>query len=268
MLNTRLFLLALITLGLSLSFSPAFAHFGTIIPSDDIVSQQDNRTLNLQIKFIHPFEQHYMEMAKPKRFGVLHDGKKDDLLKSLIETKGKAPDQKKKFTFWRCDYRLKRPGDYTFYVEPAPYWEPAENVFIVHYTKVCVNAFGVEEGWDQPVGLETEIIPMTRPYGLWTGNLFTGQVLLKGKPVPFAEVEVEYLNESSNNPKIVIAPADPFVTQVVKTDNDGIFNYAMPRAGWWGFAALHEAEWKLKHDGEEKSVEIGAVMWVHTQDMK
>ncbi|MBI4775378.1 MAG: DUF4198 domain-containing protein [Deltaproteobacteria bacterium] len=246
---------------------PASAHFGAIIPSDDIVTQDDVMTLNLQVKFIHPMERHYMEMAKPKQFGVLHAGEKTDLLDTLKAVKGKSPDQAEEFTFWTSDYRIRRPGDYTFFVEPTPYWEPAEDVFIVHYTKVCVDALGLEEGWDRPVGLETEIIPMTRPYGLWTGNLFTGRVLLKGKPVSFAEVEVEYLNESPGNTSVV-APADAFVTQVVKADVNGVFNYAMPRAGWWGFAALNEADWKLKHDGEEKGVEIGAVYWVHTRDMK
>jgi len=247
---------------------PAFAHFGTIIPSDDIVTQDDSRTLTLQVKFIHPMEGHYMEMVKPKQFGVMHGGQKEDLLDALKPAKGKGGDQAEEFTFWTADYKIRRPGDYTFFVEPTPYWEPAEDVFIIHYTKVCVDALGLEAGWDQPVGLETEIIPMTRPYGLWTGNLFTGQVLLKGKPVPYAEVEVEYLNESPGNTSVVIAPSDPYVTQVVKADVNGVFSYAMPRAGWWGFAALNEADWKLKHDGEEKGVEIGAVYWVHTRDMK
>ena len=257
----------LILVAMLLAATPALAHFGTITPSDDIVTQDDAKTLNLQIKFIHPLEMHYMEMVKPKMFGVVHDGKRQDLLAALKPAKGKSADQKGDFTFWTADYRIRRPGDYTFYVEPTPYWEPAEDLFIVHYTKVCVNALGLESGWDQPVGLETEIVPLTRPYGLWTGNLFTGQVLLKGKPVPFAEVEVEYLNESDGNPHIVHAPADPYVTQVVKADGGGVFSYAMPRAGWWGFAALNEADWKLKHDNKEKGVEIGAVYWVRTIDM-
>lgn len=246
----------------------ASAHFGTVIPSDDIVTQDDSKTLNMEIKFIHPLEMHYMEMVKPKQFGVVHDGKKKDLLGSLKEAKGKSADQDKTFTFWKTDYKIRRPGDYIFYVEPTPYWEPAEDCFIVHYTKVCVNALGLEEGWDQPLGLETEIVPLTRPYGLWTNNLFTGQVLLKGKPVPFAEVEVEYLNESPENPSVVHPPADAYVTQVVKADANGVFSYAMPRAGWWGFAALNEADWKLKLKSEEKGVEIGAVYWVRTRDMK
>jgi cobalt/nickel transport protein len=131
-----------------------------------------------------------------------------------------------------------------------------------------VDALGLEEGWDEPVGLETEIVPLTRPYGLWTGNVFTGRVLVKGKPVPYAEVEVEYLNESPENAAQVKAPSDPYVTQVVKADSNGFFTYAMPRAGWWGFAALNDASWKLKNDKVMKDVEIGAVIWVRTVDMK
>lgn len=245
----------------------AMAHFGTIVPSDDIVSAEDPKTLTFDIEFIHPMERHFMEMAKPKQFSVRHRGKTTSLTDTLVEAKGKSPDQDREFTFWTAEYTIKRPGDYLFYVEPTPYWEPAEDAFIVHYTKVCVNALGLEAGWDEPTGVETEIIPLTRPYGLWTGNLFTGQVLLKGAPVPFAEVEVEYLNDSPGNIAVITPPADPYVTQVVKADADGVFSYAMPKAGWWGFAALNEADWKLQHDGVDKNVEIGAVMWVYTRDM-
>jgi cobalt/nickel transport protein len=246
---------------------PASAHFGTIVPSDDIITQQDLKTVTIEVKFIHPTEQHYMEMTRPKEFGVMFDGKKADLIGSLQEVKGKAPHQTESFTFWKADYPIRRPGDYTFFVTPAPYWEPAEDKFIVHYSKVCVNALGKEEGWDKPVGLETEIVPLTRPYGLWTGNLFTGRVLVKGKPVPFAEVEIEYLNEAAEGGKKIVPPADPYVTQVVKTDASGVFSYAMPKAGWWGFAALSEASWTLNHEGKKKNVEIGAVIWVRAIDI-
>jgi cobalt/nickel transport protein len=192
------------------------AHFGALIPTDDVIGQEDSKKLELAVKFIHPMERHYMEMARPIQFGVQQSGRKTDQLATLSEAKGKAPEQDRDFTAWRTTYQIKRPGDHTFYVEPAPYWEPAEDLFIIHYTKVCVNALGLEEGWDQTVGLETEIIPLTRPYGLWTNNLFTGRVLVKGKPQAGAEVEVEYLNESPDNPSQVKAPSDPYVTQVVR----------------------------------------------------
>lgn len=237
----------------------AGAHFGGIIPSDDIVAQKDSKTITLNVKFFHPMEGDYMEMEKPAQFGVIYMGKKTDLLKALKKKKIRG------FSTWDTAYKIRRPGDYTFYVVPKPYWEPAEDCSIVHYTKVCVNALGLEEGWDEEIGLETEIIPLTRPYGLWTGNVFTGIVKLNGKSVPYAEVEVEYYNKDGK----IEPPADPYVTQVIKADENGIFTYCMPRAGWWAFAALNEASWTLKDpEGNDKPVEIGAVYWVRTRDME
>jgi cobalt/nickel transport protein len=166
---------------------------------------------------------------------------------------------------FKAAYKIKRPGDHVFYVEPTPYWEPAESLMIVHYTKVVVNALGLELGWDEELGLKTEIVPLVRPYGLWAGNEFRGIVKKDGKPVPFAEVEVEYFNEDGK----IKPPADPFITQVIKADANGVFSYAMPRAGWWGFAALSEGDEKMKNpEGEDVPVEIGAVMWVRTRLME
>ncbi|MEW6675706.1 MAG: DUF4198 domain-containing protein [Nitrospirota bacterium] len=248
----------LTTLILMVSVSLSWAHFGMIIPSDDIVSKQDKKEISLQVKFIHPFEGHYMNMEMPKAFGVMVKGEKHNLLQTL---KKKAI---KGFTTWEASYRIRQPGDHVFFIEPAPYWEPAEETFIVHYTKVIVNALGLEEGWDNELGLKTEIVPLTRPYGLWAGNVFQGVVKVDGKPVPYAEVEVEYYNEDRK----IKAPDDPYITQVIKADANGIFTYAMPRAGWWGFAALNTADFKLKHEGKECPVEIGAVLWVRTREMK
>jgi len=234
------------------------AHFGMIIPSDDMVTKTDDKNITLKVMFIHPMEGHYMNMEKPAQFGLMARGKKTDLLATLKETKVKG------FSAWETTYKIRTPGDHIFYVEPKPYWEPAEDCFIVHYTKVVVNSLGLEEGWDEEVGLKTEIVPLTRPYGLWTSNVFQGVVKVRGKPVPYAEVEVEYYNEDGK----VKWPADPMVTQVTKADRNGVFTYAMPRAGWWGFAALNEDEKKIKYEGEDKSVEIGAVLWIRTYDMK
>ena len=57
------------------------------------------------------------------------------------------------------------------------------------------------------------------------------------------------------------------VTQTIKADGNGVFTYAAPKPGWWGFAALNEADFKLKtKSGEEKAVELGAVIWVHFEN--
>ncbi len=240
------------------SIGMAGAHFQGLLPSDDMITMSDDKTISLALVFFHPFEGDYMNMVKPSRFGVLAGGKKENLLSTLGEKKVKG------LSTWQATYAVKRPGDYIFYLEPKPYWEPAEDCFIVHYTKVIVNAFGVEEGWDEEVGLKTEIIPLTRPYGLYAGNLFQGIVKVNGKPAPFTEVEVEYYNKDGK----LEASAGPFVTQVVKADSNGVFTYAMPKAGWWAFAALNEDEKEMKHKGEPKAVEIGAVLWIRTHDME
>jgi len=242
---------------------PAYAHFQMLIPSDDMVSSPAERHLRLDIKFWHPFEGHGMSIESPTQFGVHFAGKNFDLRNTLqahqfMDKGGKNRDG------FIADYDITKPGDYIFYIEPKPYWEPSEETFIIHYTKVIVNAFGLEKGWDDAVGLKTEIIPLTRPYGLYTNNVFQGIVKLDGKPAPFSKVEVEYYNEDGR----LQAPDDPMITQVVKTDANGVFTYAMPRAGWWGFAALHHDKKMMEHDGKRYPVEIGALLWVKTVNMQ
>jgi cobalt/nickel transport protein len=237
----------------------ATAHFQELIPSVDLVTENTGNEIVLDLTFTHPMERGpAMAMAPPVRFGVLGPGGLEDLRETL--TPVRVDDQ----PAFRAEYRVAQPGGYQFFVEPAPYWEPAEGAMIVHYTKVAIDAYGAEEGWDDLIGLPVEIQPLTRPFGLWTGNLFRGIVLHDGEPVPFAEVEVEWRNDGS-----VSIPADAFVTQVTKADAQGVFAYAMPRAGWWGFAALVEADDTMPNpDGAQVPVELGGLIWVHTRDMR
>ncbi len=244
--------------------SSARAHFGMVIPSDDIVENQKAADLHIKIMFAHPFEGVSMPMEKPVKFGVMVDGKIEDLLGRLNAYDLKMYADEETFQAWQADFSIKRPGDYLFYVEPAPYWEPAEDCFIKHYTKVIVDAYGKEDGWDQEIGLKTEIVPLTRPFGIYAGNVFQGIVKVDGKPVPFGEVEIEHYNEKG----IYTAPKGALVTQVVKCDANGVFTYVMPKAGWWGFAALNEDDKTLPLGEEEKPVEIGAVLWVKAYEMR
>ena len=236
-------------------------HFQVVLPSTDIVEGSDSREIIVDLFFCHPFEGDLMNMTKPQGFGVcIQGGKKEDLLESLTEKKVNG------LSRWQTIYQIKKPGDHVFYTEPKPYWESAEGKFIIHYTKVVVDAFGLELGWDVEVGMETEILPLTRPYGLYTGNLFRGVVLVHGKPAPFANIEVEYYNENREYQ----APASSFITQVIKTDINGVFSYAMPFAGWWGFAALSESDEEIMNpdDGKYYPVELGALIWVRTANIK
>jgi len=244
-----------------LSFSNMVkAHFQTLLPSSDLVTEEKREPLTLTLMFTHPMTQGpLMEMAMPKQFGVMINEKTEDLL-SLLKVEKR--DGK---TFYTAKYTCKTPGDYLFFVEPAPYWEENEGKMIIHYTKVVVDAFSAGTGWDQLVGFPVEIEPLVRPFGLWSGNSFRGIVKKQGQAVPFATVEVEYFNENH----VVKIPAEPFITQVIKTDAQGVFSYTMPKAGWWGFAALIEGEEHLTNpQGKKVPVELGGLIWVKTVDMQ
>jgi len=231
-----------------LAASAAQAHFGMVIPNQSVVLDKKDAALTFDLLFIHPMEMKGMDLVKPQEFGVAIDGKKTDLLASLKEIKilgHKA---------WKGADQVKRPGVYTYYMAPQPYWEPAEDCFIQHMTKVIIPAFGEEEGWEGPIGLKTEIVPLTRPFGNYAGNVFQGVVLVGGKPAPYTRVEVEFYNKDGKRQ----APNERMVTQEVLCDGQGVFTFACPWPGYWGFAALTTAPEEYK--GRE--LELGAVLWL------
>lgn len=256
-MKKALSLLAAVTM-LLLIQTQAMAHYGMIIPSDQMVMKDENKTIDMELLFWHPMEGIPMPLEKPAKFGVSAHGENTDLLGTLKSTKTKDNQT------WATSYTIKRPGMYFFHMEPTPYWEPAEDCYIIHYTKVAVTAFGDDEGWDSEIGLKTEIVPLSKPFGLYAGNVFQGIVKMDGKPVPYSEVEIEIYNKDGK----YTAENDYMVTQTIKADANGVFTYAAPVAGWWGFAALNTSNEKIKHDGVDKDVELGAVLWVHFQDMK
>jgi len=248
---------AALILGSALS---AQAHFGMVIPSKPTVMEMPDSDVRVDVKFWHPFENSGMDLEKPEKFQVFTGGKAVDLLPELREG------QLRGFKKWTVNYKTDRPGLYVFALEPAPYWEPEEDKFIIHYTKAYVGAFGDDEGWNEPVGgLKTEIVPLTNPTGLYAGGLFTGRVLLDGRPVPHSEVEVEWYPGEDKQGQ---APNEAMITLSLVADDNGLFSFAAPRGGWWGFAALNEADYKLKHEGQDKDVELGGVIWVYFHEMK
>jgi len=235
-------------------WTAAVAHFGMVIPSDNMIEAQDKRSVQITLSFSHPMEMVGMALKKPRLFNVYTNGRTYRLRDQLIPITVMGQPG------WGMDYKIKRPGVFVFYMEPQPYWEPVEDSFIIHYTKTVVTAFGDDDGWDAELGVKTEIVPLSKPFALYAGNVFQGIVKFNGKPVPSASVEVEFYNRH----RLAKAPTDYMITQTIKADKNGIFTYAAPQAGWWGFAALSQADFKLKNkQGQEKAVELGAVLWVH-----
>ncbi len=222
------------------------AHFLTLMSNTDNVSNKKEGKLNLEVSFIHPFLQSAMNLEKP--YGLYVNDKKNTLeLKQTTKFNEKA---------WKSSYKIKRPGVYKFFTIPQPYFEEAEEKYISHIPKLIISAYGLEEGWDKALGLKYEIIPMVKPFGLYAGNLFQGKVLHDGKAATNVEVEVELYNEFG-----LKAASDAHITQVVKTDENGIFSFVLNHKGWWGFAALIE-EGQKEYKGKMYPIENGALLWI------
>ncbi len=260
------FLAAVMVFALAL---PAAAHFQMVYTPDTVLEK--GGTIPLKAVFTHPFEAgHTMDMGHPEAFFVVHKEKETDLMKGLkpiswsgLENSARA---------FETEFTVRSMGDYVFCLVPSPYFEKLEDSYIQQITKVMVNNGGLPTDWDREIGLKAEIVPLDKPYALWTGNVFRGIVKGGGKAVPFAEVEVEYLNHDPQMDRNafgkaphVEAPSDVFVTLTIKANESGEFVFGIPRAGWWGFCALG-----VGPDGEYKGKELSqdAVLWVQARDMK
>jgi cobalt/nickel transport protein len=264
-------LIGLFVLALSV---PAFAHFQMLYTPE--IALEKGGKLDFKIVWTHPFaDEHTMEMTNPTAFYVLSQRgegkiKKKDLKSKLkpIKWTGKANAARA----YEASVKIRSMGDYVFCFVPGPYYDKGEEAWMQQITKTIVNVGGMPGNWAEPAGLETEIVPLDKPYALWTGNVFRGVVLSEGKPVPDCDIEVEYINHDVLMDKnafaradYVKAPQDAFVTMTIKANANGEFSFGIPRAGWWGFAALGVGPEK-EHKG--KKFNADAVIWIKAVDMK
>lgn len=221
--------------------------------------------ITLKMPFTHPAASgHVMTVDKPEQFFVVRKGKKTDLMNQLkpIEWTSKTGTG----PAFEAPVRLRGLGDNVFVYHMAPYYEESEDIYIQQITKTIVNVGSLPTDWDADLGLDAEIVPLTKPYAIYAGGNFTGVVRSQGKPVPFAEIEVEFVNylpdieanRFAAEPTI-IPPAEAFDTMTIYADANGTFTFALPQAGQWGFAALGVGA-KTEHNGKELSLD--AMIWV------
>ena len=251
---------------LTTAATSAQAHFQLVYTPE--VNIQKAGDLPMRLIFWHPFENgHVMDMGQPEAFFVVHKGKKTDLLGSLkpITFHGVGNDA----AAFEATVPVRRNGDYIFALTPAPYYESSEDIYIQQITKSFVNKGGMPTGWNEPVGLPVEIVPLNKPTNIVTGSTFSGCVLAEGKPVAGAEIEVEYMaaepDLQANKPGPVKASPLPGGAVVAVSDANGCFTFGIPKAGFWGFAALGAGP-RTEHEGKELSQD--AVIWIRSFDLQ
>jgi cobalt/nickel transport protein len=241
-----------------LSAAPALAHFVTIYTPDLIV---EPGIIPVELVFWHPlFTGAVLDMQRPQQFFLTHRGQEVSLLDRLQPIEFRSWTNSGKA--FHADVPLDVPGDYVLTVVPEPYFEAAEDSYIQQIAKTYINVGQEPLDWYRPLGLKAEIVPINRPYEVFAGSTFSGVVLSNGVPVPGAEIEVEYLaalpdvHTHSTGRPTVKAPAATITTY---SDANGQFTFGIPRAGWWGFAALGVGP---DYEFNGKPLSQDAVLWV------
>ena len=247
-----------IPLIVSAALSPvvAQAHFLTMFPEQQVIDKGDSKNLHFPVYFTHPMSMGpTMDIVRPT-VGVVMNDKQTDLTDSLIaKPYGTAAG-------WALNYPLRRPGTYTFFANQQPYIDETENVAISQSAKVIVDAFAAGGDWQVQLNTPVEIMPLTRPYALWTNSVFTGKVLVNGQSLAGVDIEVEYYNKQG-----IPVPSDAYLTQQAVTNAAGEFTVSLPKEGWWGIAALVEDEQPISVDGKTYPHERAGVMWLQVQDI-
>jgi cobalt/nickel transport protein len=254
------------------------AHFQLLYTPD--AALVDSKAVPLALVFSHPFNNGYtMDMGAPEAFYVLSqrgaeaERRKTDLLQYLEPVAWSGNDTRAAAYVAHPPRSVTRSlGDYTFVLEPAPYYEAQEDKYIQQITKTMINVGGVPGSWDEPLGLPVEIVPLDKPYANWVGGVFRAVITAGGQPVPHAEVEIEYLNHEPQIDELrfdpaskVVAPQNSFVTLSIRADALGQVTIGLPKAGWWGICAL-DLDDDLEHNG--KPLSLDAVLWIKATQMR
>lgn len=258
----KLFKPLLLATSCALSFS-AHAHFQLLYTPD--LLRAKGGEVNLKLPFTHPAASgHVMPVDKPEAFYMIKKGKKTDLIHTISDIEWESAVDKGHA--YQADVKLRGLGDYVFIVQPSPYFEAEEDIYIQQLTKTIVNVGNLPTDWNEDFNLSAEIVPLTKPYAIYEGGIFSAVVKSKGEPVPFAAIEVEFMNYVPDMQKnqfakepIMTPPADVFITQTIYADANGTFHFSLLKAGQWGFAALGIGTEKT-YKGKELSQD--AVIWV------
>lgn len=251
---------------LAFSASAAHAHFQLLYTPE--VQLENPKNVPVKMIFWHPMENgHVMDMDQPEQFFYVAKDGKVDLRQSLKPITFMGKDNSAKA--FEANVNIRRNGDYIFVLQPAPYYEKSEDIYIQQITKSYLNKGGIPDGWDKPVGLPTEIVPFNKPTNVLVGSTFTGQVLSKGKPAAGVEIEIEYMaappDIQANRPSSNGSASAKGGTLVAVTDAKGMFTFGIPKEGFWGFAALGSGP-KKKFKGKELSQD--AVIWIRADKME
>ena len=236
------------------AFPSAHAHFPILI--HDAAMGATNGTVTVTYAAGHPFELDMEPAAKPERLLYLDGrGQATNLTASLQATWFRGDTNA---GAWQPRLEPTR-GDGLLALDSAASVDASQKTLYREYVKVCLHR-GRQDGWHRRTGQPLEIVPLTRPYGLRPGMVFTGKLMRGAAPVANTEVYFERLNDRRPDPGSL--PPEPLITFAVRTDGTGQFTVALPDPGWWVLGAYVDDLGTVRHDGKDYRLEGFAGLWL------
>lgn len=229
---------------------------------------QIDEELDVLITMMRPFQYEGLVVDMPQMFAVLRydsatpvkDGvpqpERRDLLGDLEEIR--YLNQKA----WGANVALTKPGLYQFVIEGRPWWDAAHGRYLQHYVKTTLPVYGVERGWSLPVGQRFEIVPLSRPFGLTAPAMFSGTVLMDGKPLASASVRMARINTEKRT-----VPTSWHEDIAARTNTKGEFSFVLNQPGWWCCMASIPGDPLKGPDGQPKPLQMGALFWLYVDSL-
>jgi cobalt/nickel transport protein len=251
------FLLALVLPGFSVL--PAQAHFNMLLPERPSVKKDEGTTITYQ--WGHPFEHQLFDAPAPESLTVVRpDGKTADLT-SALEKIAVPAGEGKQVTAYRLPFTPQQRGDHVFILQTPPIWMEEDEEFLRDTVTVVLHV-QAQKGWDAATS-RFQLVPLTRPYGLWPGMVFQAQAAGTERPLARAPVEIERYNPAPPGE----LPADEHVTYAARTDPNGIVTCTLPDPGWWSITVTRDAAMR-ERDGKKYPLRERATLWVFVDEKK
>ncbi len=259
--------LAVVAAALLLLPQAGAAHVHVLVPKTPGCFGQKGEAAAWTLFWGHPAEMLVDDAPTPRMWARGPDGRKEPA--ALRENRLRDGESGQERRAFEAAFTPAAPGDYYLVLESPPVFIPEDKVFIRDWVKSIYHV-EVERGWDDTLGLEVEIVPLTRPYGWPAGVAFRGKAVFKNGPLTRAVVEVEPLSGVPVPPER--RPRDrfgrensPLLTRTAKTDLNGYFTVTLDRPGWW-VITVSRAEGTLTREGRAYPVHKRASLWVHVEE--
>lgn len=221
--------------------------------------------VDILMSLLHPFELTGEAMDMPQLFAAMYyppDFDPASMQPELINLLGDVEEIRYLDTrAWGANVAINKPGLYQFILEAKPWWDRQKNMYMQQQVKVALPAFGVDNGWNVPFGQSFEIMPLTRPFGLSAPALFSGRLLLDGKPLVSVPVRMGRINMARNR-----AGSKWSRDLESLTNSDGQFSFVLNQPGWWYCQAAIRGAPLKGLDGEMRESERSTVFWLHVDE--